>query len=354
MRKGRKFTFFMDGNPRSVRFVMSCSYINTLWERRFMKAKLRYAFAVAIFLFVTSGVSFAADVQPLDPGVSEKTTLQDESGLKPSPILNPRDKEKVELNGHLDFGFMYWHLDYKEDFPPPGKSTESGWLPGIYLGLDYNKRNSVYAKLFLEFSFGDDTYDGTTQTGIPISFSDNNRQFFFRGELDLGYSFAITKNISIKPYAGYGFRCWNRGQPEIRQISGMNLATFQEQYYWHYIPVGVAADFKISDRISIEPNGGARFMFYGKMTARFSDLDPGFNDPDVKLGNRIGYYAEIPVRYKFTKSLSVILKPWYAYDEIGQSDTVDLTYYGTPVATVYEPPSRTHQYGANVVLSVAY
>lgn len=44
----------------------------------------------------------------------------------------------------------------------------------------------------------------------------------------------------------------------------------------------------------MEPNVGARFMFYGKMAVKFSDFDPGYNTPDVKLGNRTGYYAEIP------------------------------------------------------------
>ena len=95
-------------------------------------------------------------------------------------------------------------------------------------------------------------------------------------------------------------------------------------------------------------------MFYGKMAVQFSDLDPGYNTPDVKLGNRTGYYAELPIRYKFSQFWSVVIKPWYAYDEIGQSDTVDLTYYGTTVGALYEPASTTHQYGVNVGVSVSY
>lgn len=282
----------------------------------------------------------------------EKESAGNERDWYPASLSRRRDK--ADPLYRLDFGFMYWYLDYKEDFPPPGKSEEKGWLPGFYLSWDYNKKNAIYAKVFLEFSAGDVTYDGTTQTGTPITFSDDNHQFFFRGEINLGYNFAVTQNISIKPYTGYGYRRWNRGQTEIKPVSGINVLSIQEQYYWHYIPVGVTADFQITDRISVEPNVGARLMFYGKMTVEYSDFDPGFNSPDVKLGNRVGYYAEIPLRYKLSQGWAVVLKPWYAYDQIGQSDTVDLTFNGVPVASLYEPSSTTHQYGVNLGLSFAY
>ncbi len=316
-----------------------------------MKGKFTCAVIAILITFLTSGFLAAAEVQSTNPAPDEKVKSWSEMRQYPNPVSSRRDPD---LTNRLDFGFMYWYLDYKEDFPPPGKSAEKGWLPGFYLGWDYNKKNAIYAKVLLEFSVGDVTYDGTTQTGTPISFSDDNHQFFFRGELDLGYNFSVTQNISIKPYTGYGYRRWNRGQTQTRPVSGINILTLQEDYYWHYIPVGVAADFKINDRFSIEPNAGARFMFYGKMSVEYSDYYPGFNTPDVKLGNRIGYYAEIPLRYKFSKAWAVVLKPWYAYDEIGQSDTVDLTYYGTVVGSLYEPPSTTHQYGVNIGLSVSY
>jgi len=297
------------------------------------------AIIISSFFLISPGLSLAAEEQ------------------KGELLVNARlnETQKVFEGQSFEFGFMYWYLDYKEDVPSPGKSTEKGWLPGFYLGWNYNKKNKIYSKIFLEFSWGDVTYDGTDQSGaVPITFSDDNRQYFFRGEINVGYNIGITKNISIIPYTGYGYRHWDRGQTQIRPMGAISILGIQEKYYWHYIPVGIAADFKIGDRFVIEPNAGARFMFYGKMTAEFSDLDPGFNNPDVKLGNRIGYYAEIPLRYRFSQFWSVVVKPWYAYDEIGQSDTVNLTYQGTVVMSLYEPSSRTHQYGVNVGLAVAY
>jgi len=97
-------------------------------------------------------------------------------------LVNARlnETQKIFEGQSFEFGFMYWYLDYKEDLPAPLKSTEKGWLPGFYLGWNYNKKNNVYSKIFLEFSWGDVTYDGTDQSGtIPITFSDDNHQFFF-------------------------------------------------------------------------------------------------------------------------------------------------------------------------------
>jgi len=116
----------------------------------------------------------------------------------------------------------------------------------------------------------------------------------------------------------------------------------------------VAADINCGKKVVIEPNVGLRIMFYGKMTAYFSELNSAYNDPEFKLGNRIGYYAEVPLRYKFTEFWSVIIKPWYEYSEIGQSDTVDLTTNGIVTDAAYEPSSKTHLYGVNLGVVYSY
>jgi hypothetical protein len=298
-----------------------------------MKAKVVCS-VIGIFLLVLPGFSVAAEKQKGYPFSDEKTT----------------DTRKNLPNYNFEFGLMYWRLDYKEDLPAPKKSTENGWLPGVYLGFSYNKKNDFYSKIFFELSFGDVEFDGTTTAGTPIRFSTDNHQSFFRGELNAGYNFAVTGNISIKPYTGYGYRQWERGQATVTAT----YTSYKEKYYWHYIPVGVAADINCGKKVVIEPNVGLRIMFYGKMTAYFSELDPASNDPEFKLGNRIGYYAEVPLRYKFTEFWSVIIKPWYEYSEIGQSDTVDLTTNGVVTGAAYEPSSRTHLYGVNLGVVYSY
>jgi hypothetical protein len=299
----------------------------------FMKTKLIFT-VIALFLLSSSGFSMADETQKINHFVNKE-------------ISEPR---QTFANHHIEFSLMYNYFDYKEDLPAPKKSTEQGWLPGFYLGLDYNKRDDLYSKIFFEFSFGNLKYDGTTQLGTPIAFTDDNYQFLFRGEWDIGYNFAATKDIAIIPYVGYGYRYWSRGQATVTST----YSSYNEKYYWHYIPVGIRADIDISKKLAIEPNVGLRLMFYGRMTAYFTDLDPKYNDPEFKLGNRIGYYAEIPFKYKLSQVWSVVIKPWYEYSEIGQSDTVPVTYNGALNSYAYEPSSRTHQYGLNVGLVFSY
>jgi hypothetical protein len=162
--------------------------------------------------------------------------------------------------------------------------------------------------------------------------------------LNIGYNFAIAKNISLKPYVGYGYRRWSRGEKNITST----YASYNERYYWHYFPVGITADFAIGEKILIQPNAGLRFMFYGEMTAYLSELDDGYNDPTFKLRNKTGWYAELPITYKFSQTWAIVVKPWYEYSEIGKSDKEPLTYYGSLYGYAYEPSSETKQYGVNL------
>ncbi|HVO64927.1 MAG TPA: hypothetical protein VMT12_00460 [Syntrophales bacterium] len=304
--------------------------------------KIKFACALIGLLFlIFPGFSAAVETQR-DTVATEKVV---ETQAK--DIVSGEDQSRARsffANQSFELSFMYYYFDYKEDLPAPFKSTESGWLPGVYIGWYYNKKNAVYSKVFFEFSYGDTEFDGTTQAGTPIKFKEDNHQFLFRGEWDIGYNFGLTKDISIKPYTGYGFRLWDRGYAKRTAA----YTSYKERYYWHYIPVGIMADFNVGDKLSIEPNAGARIMFYGKMTAYFSEVDPGYNDPEFKLGNKVGWYAEIPLKYRLSQSWSIVVKPWYEYSAIGESDVSALTYYGALSGYYYEPTSKTNQYGVNV------
>lgn len=295
-----------------------------------------------LFFLVLPVFPVAAETPQRDSVVNEKIVESQERDTGSSEYQS-KDR-RFFANQNFEISFMYYKFDYKEDLPAPFKSTENGWLPGVYLGWSYNKRNTVYSKVFFEFSYGDTEFDGTTQAGTPIKFTDDNHQFLFRGEWNIGYNFGLTNDISIKPYTGYGYRQWDRGCAKVTAT----YTSYKERYYWHYIPIGIMADFNIGDRLVIAPNVGLRIMFYGKTTAYFSDLDPGYNDPEFKLGNRTGWYAEIPLTFKFSQFWSVVVKPWYEYSEIGESDVAARTYYGALSGYFYEPSSKTNQYGVNV------
>ena len=250
------------------------------------------------------------------------------------------DEKTINSYHNIELSLMYHYFDYKEYLPVQLKSTETGWLPGIYLGWSYSKKNSIYMKLFFEYSFGDLTYDGTTQYGDPVKYSENNQQKLFRGEFNIGYDYAATRHISLKPYIGFGFRWWSRGERNLTA----EYSTFNGRYYWQYFSVGIATDIQFNDKISIQPNAGLRFMFNGKVTAYLSQVSDGFSDLTFDLVSKTGWYAEVPVVYKVSKNWAVILKPWYEYSEIGKSNTLPLSNY----VIANEPSSQSKQYGVNL------
>jgi len=248
------------------------------------------------------------------------------------PIESYYERIRLHKPHHVELGFMYYNFDYEEDLPSPFKSTEEEWLPGFCLSYTYKDKDEFYTKAFVEYTDADTDYDGTTQVGVPVK--DTTDNIFFRFELDIGYTFDSGEKSSVSPYIGWGYRYWERG------LGG--ALPFDETYTWQYIPVGIRADFELNDKWDIGANVAARFMFSGKMRADSS----GF-DFKVDLDNETGWFAEIPIRYKFSPSWSLVVTPWYEYSEIGKSDPVYTIFEGRFILSAYEPSSTTDQYGIN-------
>jgi hypothetical protein len=241
----------------------------------------------------------------------------------------------VENPSSIKLGLTYFYFDYKEDLVMPDKSTEYGWLPGIYLDYTFKKKSSVYAKVFLSYATADITYDGSNTAGEPVKFG-NQTAKMLKFETNIGYAIPIGKDFLLIPYLGYGYQYWERG--DNRYLAEFNTVTVQEVYKWHYIPVGIKADYNITEKLNIAASAAANLMFWGTMKAYLSYI--GWPDTEFTLGNRIGFYAEIPVTYKFTNNIGITVTPWYEYSSFGQSD-VDAT------TGFYEPSSKTTKYGVN-------
>jgi hypothetical protein len=241
----------------------------------------------------------------------------------------------VENPSAIKLGMTYYYFDYKEDLILPDKSTEYGWLPGIYLDYTFKKKSSIYAKVFISYATADITYDGSNTAGEPVKFG-NQTAKMLKFETNIGYAIPIGKDFLLIPYLGYGYQYWERG--DNRYLAEFNTVTVQEVYKWHYIPVGIKADYNITEKLNISASAAANLMFWGTMKAYLSYI--GYPDTEFTLGNRIGFYAEIPVTYKFTNNIGITVTPWYEYSSFGQSDVDAATGF-------YEPSSKTTKYGVN-------
>lgn len=245
----------------------------------------------------------------------------------------------------LEASLMYYYFDYKEDLPSPFKSTESGWLPGISLAYAYRGTdNPVYGRLLFEYTDAETDYDGTTQSGVPLTDTTDNK--FLRWEGNIGYTFIRQEGFDLTAYTGLGYRYWERG------VGGQ--APYSEEYSWKYVPVGLRAGYRFSDRWDGALDLSARIMLDGEIKVNLSDIDPLLNNPKEDLGNKTGWKVEAPFYYKLTSPWSLVFTPWYEYSAIGKSDDFLITYAGTPVALGYEPESRTNQYGVNMGVKLRF
>ena len=254
------------------------------------------------------------------------------------------DKEKGGGDSGIEFdlGLMYYHVDYKEDVPPPLKSEESGWLPGLYAGLKIIAPRKVYLNTYVEYSSDELDYDGSNQIGTPVK--GKSSATFLRFQFNIGYTVPVKSNILLSPYIGYGYRSWERG------IKG--ASPFDETYIWHYFPVGLSSQFILNDKWSVNPGFEARFVYKGSMKVEFND--PNYNQLDFTLGNKTGFKFEAPIKYNITETWAITGNPWYSISEIGESEFETLTYSGVPIGLAQEPSSETNQLGFNLIFSYKF
>jgi len=275
-------------------------------------------------------------------------TAEAEEDLKKAGRLGvPEAEEYLKSKGisyaqphRFEIALSYFHYDYKEDFTPPLKSTETGWVPQVRLGYSYMADERFYFRAFGEASVADDDtdYDGSTMGGVPLK--DTTRNDFARFEMNAGYTFKGNLPFSITPYAGVGYRYWKRD------------IGYNEFYSWWYLPLGVKVLYPVDPKWSVGLNASVNFMFDGRMTISYKD--DTFANTTVSLGNRPGYLVELPVSWRPRVNWAFTVTPWYEYSEIGESPWEPF-YYADGTFTgfvVREPSSRTHVYG--VRLSTEY
>lgn len=243
---------------------------------------------------------------------------------------------------------MYYKFDYKEELPPPYKSTENGWLPGLHLAYIYSGGLDapIYLKVLFEYTGANTTYDGTTQSGIPVKDKTKNTFMNMKGNLGITFIRSKNSNFSLKGYSGIGYRDWTRG------LGGES--PYREYYKWKYMPVGLKTFYKFNKNWNCYIDFSANLMFGGVIKVNLSDVDYLFNNPEIGLKSKIGWRIEPSLNYNFQSNYSFVFSPWYEYSAIGRSDNFTITYGGWLIGYGYEPSSRTHQYGINAGMKFVF
>lgn len=255
------------------------------------------------------------------------------------PPQAPSRRLKPDPARYYSFDILsrFTNFDYRETLTPPLKSTEKAWLPGILLKYSCH-RGRALASFAYEYSGGDTDYDGSLQDGTPATGITGNR--FTDAEVLLGYVFKKRADgtAGLTGYAGIGRRTWKR------TLGVGTTSSYLETYSWNYYPVGLRADLKAGDKLSIGLDACVKVMTGGEIVIGFAGMGAD-DDLTLQLGGKPGYRLAAPLDYAYKDDWSFLITPWYEHSAIGRSDTGAITVGGTLYARAYEPASSTNMYG---------
>lgn len=244
----------------------------------------------------------------------------------------------------LEVGAGTYSFSYKEDVPPPFKSTETGLMKMLGVSGSFPLNEALVMQLLAEGSTTTTLYDGTYQNGAPIQSDTHNH--VLRTQVALKRLLAETSSGDLQGYAGLGFRLWKR---DIQGAGG-----YLEDYHMYTLPIGVQYRHFFTEHFSVGPDLSARLL-WGSVTAYLSKF-PGMGDTDLPLGEAIGFRLAVPVTFwsLFADNLSLVVTPYYELIRIGAGDSVALNSSGGrgTMAFAREPASDTHQFGINASVSI--
>ncbi len=255
-------------------------------------------------------------------------------------------------NRGLTLGVAYdgSHLAYSEEGPNGGcLDKDTAWLNGLALEARY-ETSVIWTRFTAQYlNSGWANYDGSTQDGTPLSMFTRERIYQYEG--DFGYKALDLHTSTLTPYAGLGYRIWDRGSDA--------LPDYEEKYTWVYFAAGADYVFRL-ERWTAGANAALRLPFNMRLR---TNLAGKYDEATFYLKTRAGFSVELPVTYEFygyhslhagRPSFFVYLTPYYQHWGIGASHQVTLTSKGVPGEAYYEPDSSSDIFGARAGIGLNY
>lgn len=278
-------------------------------------------------------ISKDSNTEALDPEI--KNTSSPANVKESLPLME--GKNQLNNTQTVEVAFKKYHLHYQEDAP----DYETGWMAGMHLSYkNQNETTKQYWKISYDTTNHNNQYIGGLQDQAgnylgPFRTTTANKIT----NKEVIFANPIPDAKSAYAYIGIGYHNWDR---DILGSGG--VAELLEKYSWKYIPVGYRNEYKINNKWDGAVDMAVRFMFDGKMKVP----SPSIMDPfQVNLGGKVGFKLELPYTYHMNSNWAMVIKPWYEYWEIGQSNSVPQMINGVPQGnyTVHEPGSKNNQIG---------
>ena len=237
---------------------------------------------------------------------------------------------EVSLPGasSIEIGVSALRFNYAE-YKTDGTTwdRELGNIPGLSFKL--TQRLSAWEwEGMASYHYGRVDYTGQTNLGTPY----NTRTAEEIGDVALRLGRWFEGNYLIMPYAGLGYRRWDR------DIHPARLAGLFESYRWKYAWLGA--------KIMTYQQGASHFMLdIGWIKPIAPLMHVGAYNASLNPDSRDGLRLILASRLALPENTTLILEPYFEYWELGRSPSVT-----TGGITIYEPASKTKNLGFNLRL----
>ncbi|MBI5889844.1 MAG: hypothetical protein HZB47_04105 [Nitrosomonadales bacterium] len=251
-------------------------------------------------------------------------------GLLATPAMGKgTSSEPAALKAGIGVSAMQFKY---EEFNDAGGTLdkEQGGIPGLSLKLGL-RRASWELEGIASYHRGQVPYTGQTNLGVPY----NTRTDETINDVSIRLGHWFGEGLPFMPFAGIGYRRWDRN------ILPNTLGGLFESYRWDYLWAG--SKFRVLQRNSTQMmlDIGLLKPLHPEMHV---DLRSVYNvEPVVEPVSKTGLRVMLTTDFSISEGTALTLEPYFEYWELGRSPTV---FAGS--VSVYEPASKTHNFGLNL------
>lgn len=242
-----------------------------------------------------------------------------------------------QLGTTFSFAFESNKLSYSEIMNGGVIDQDLGRLKGGYIEVRGDDEES-FIRLYVNYlTTTSATYNGTLQTGTPITMVTN--ESILHAETNAGIKVINFWHTTITPYVAAGYRDWFRGED--------NLPNYKEEYVWWYAGAGVNITANVFKRLLISVDGSYDYLINPQMkTDVAGQMD---NTTFSQKPSRPCYKYDVTASYAIYKSkkskIYLFGTQYYELWQTGASNATTLQSNGVPTGSAVEPQSKSSIYG---------
>jgi hypothetical protein len=209
------------------------------------------------------------------------------------------------------------------------------------LNYAFHGNNGLMLGADLSVTYGELDFE-STEVGTNRKWTSESDNWIVEIRGLIGHDWGVGSGSILTQFTGFGSRYWNDD----------DSAGYEREVIYYYSPIGLMFATLINSNWSWGISAEYDFFWGGTATAYLSDVDSGFNDPEVDWGVGDGYGARgsIWLAGDVSNNVGMRIEPFVRYWDIDDSDTDTLTLNGTPVAEVFEPETTVFAAGVRVGL----